>query len=150
MSNWLLEAFVQFQMELIVLLWKILYKSLVLKCLTIFHWTLPIYDDGFGLPLPKLKENTSFYMSNIFWEVFLKLQTSWQWPLHYGKYYRNQCYSDCLTTFHWTLPKNYYEFGLSIPKLRETTLLHMSSRFLDAFSKISCKLTVRVLLWKIL
>jgi len=51
----------------------------VFNCLTIFHWILPKNDDEFGLAIPILRENTLFCMSNTLLEVFLELETSWQW-----------------------------------------------------------------------
>jgi len=44
-------------------------------------------------------------------------------------------FSNCLTTFHWTLPKHIDGFRLSIPKLREDIVFYMSNRFLEAFVK---------------
>jgi len=63
-----------------------------LYCLTSFHWTLPRNDDGFGLPISKLSENTLLHISNTFLEAFLIFKISWQWEWHYGKYCRNHCF----------------------------------------------------------
>jgi len=41
------------------------------------------------IAIPKLSGNTSYMISNVFLEAFLKSQTIWQWQWHYGKYYRN-------------------------------------------------------------
>jgi len=50
-------------------------------------------NDVYGLPIIKLRENTLLHIANVFLEVYLKLQISWQWQLHYGKYYGNNCFS---------------------------------------------------------
>jgi len=89
------KHFVKFQnkLKVIVLLWKVLYKSVFFICLTTFQWEmLPNDVDGFGLPISKLKENTLFPICETLLEAFVKFQTNWQWQLHYGKYYRNHCF----------------------------------------------------------
>jgi len=50
-----------------------------------------------------IEGKTLLHMWNTFLEVFLKFQTSWQWQLHYGKYYGNHCFSIDwhLSTEHW-------------------------------------------------
>jgi len=42
---------------------------------------------------------------------------------------------NCLTIFHWILPKNDDRFGLANPKLRKNILFCMSSTLLEAFLK---------------
>ena len=49
-------------------------EILFFNCLTSFHWTLLENVDGFGLAIPKLRENTLFYISDEFLEAFLKFQ----------------------------------------------------------------------------
>ena len=50
--------------------------------MTTYEWTLPKNVDGFGLPIPKLKDNTLFYMPDRFLEAFVKFQIYWQWQVH--------------------------------------------------------------------
>jgi len=112
---------------------EIHYKSLFLYCFTSFHWTLVKNNNRFGLVISKLRENTLLNMSNTTLEVCLKFWTSWQWQLHHGTYKRIIPYIFCLISFHWTLIENNDGDGLSIPKLRESTLFHMSNTFLEVF-----------------
>ena len=53
-----LEALVEFhdKLEVILILWKVLYKSMFYICLIIFNKTLPKNVDVFRLPIPKWKE----------------------------------------------------------------------------------------------
>jgi len=51
----------------------------VFNYLASFHSTLPKNANGFGLAIPKLRENSLFHIPNEFLEAFLKFQTaSWQ------------------------------------------------------------------------
>jgi len=72
---------------------KILQESLLFNCFASYQLSLPKNVNGFELFIPKDKENTLFYMSNTFLEVFIEVETRWQWQLHYERYYRNHCFS---------------------------------------------------------
>jgi len=71
--------YISYKLTVTVSLLKILWKSLFFSCLTTFHWTLHKNVDEFGLPIPKLSENTLLHMSNTLLKAFLTFQASWQW-----------------------------------------------------------------------
>jgi len=89
---WQLQYGIKNKLTVVFSLWKVLWKSLLLYCLTTFHWTLSknIYESR--LSISKSMENTSLHMSNTFLEAFLQSRTSWHWQMQYGKLSRNHCF----------------------------------------------------------
>jgi len=94
--------------------------------LTSFHWTLPKNVDGFELVIPKLRENTLFYMGKKFLETFVKFWTSWQW--------QSLFLIDWHTSSHWKLPNILMDFNWTYQNWGKHFILYVN-RFLQVFLK---------------
>ena len=90
--------------------------------MTVYEWTLSKNVDGFELPIPKLKDNTLFYMSDRFLEAFLKFHT---WAVTGACILENTLETTgCFVIVWQTLTeytKNVYKFLFSIPEYRKNT-----------------------------